>query len=251
MERTHNFKSLGHRPELAANKQINQMKDDPHPGLELDYADSADSLEKEKIRQHKEDHCNKVHGEYGPHNARFWYFMFAILAVSVLLYMSLAYSLRKDEHKNKEGFNEAILLGFIIFFLLTGFTAYHHYKNKNGRSFRYSIIFCMILIWGFSLWWSVLFYPQTSTRDASVALMFAIIFLIGWIALSIYQEVYDYLYFLIIALIWLVGVLWMNISSFKKNDCDKNNKLPRTISSCGIGFRRGRGRKTRKRRKWW
>ena len=221
MERTHRFRSAAHRPEFL----VDRMTDDPRPGLEMDYKDSADSLEKERVRQRQEDLCNSIFGEYGDHNSRFWWFMFAVLAVSVLFFMSIPYSKRDKFEKRPElaPSNEVLIIGFILFYFVTGFTAYHHYKNINGRDFRYSTLFCLIIVWGFTLWWSVLFYPQNSTRDASVVLIWAILFLIIWIGLSLRKGKCDYL--LILALIWLTYIFYFTIESDEQHHCSVKKKF--------------------------
>ena len=204
--------------------------------INKEYTHSKKELDEEKKRDKEHEINNSICGEYGGHNSRFWFFMFGVLFVSILMFITLYYGigspafltpavLNSGEPLPEVESNEtffALMIGFIVFFFITGFVEYHHYKNENGRNFRYVTLFCMIMVWAFSLWWAVIYFPENSRRDATIRLLFALFFIFVWIYIAFYKTVFkfsNWSYLLFIPLLWLVLVLAFNIDNFSYEKC--------------------------------
>ena len=213
---------LFHRPITSSISE-----DEPHPGMdevEGAYYDAAQDPREEKIKR-----C----GEYGSHNYRFWVFMFAALAISVLMFVAIHVGSRDVEYKllKLPAFSpipEFVIAGFVAFYFITAFVAYHSWKEKNGSTYRNGSLFLMLVVWALTLWWAVLFYGQHSENDASVALYGAIIALIIWTSLVLCRSKYDRekSYLLILGLAWLAYLLYFNVGTINNLPCKKGDILP-------------------------
>lgn len=194
-------------------------KDEPRPGMDEVEASFYDaSADKHEI-------LNKKCGEYSDHNLRFWGFMFGAVFASLLMYATIQTGSGDREYKflNKPRFSpepEIVIVGFIGFFFLTAFMAYHNWKERNGPTFSHGTLFFMIITWVFALWWAVLFYAEHSEKDSQFMLFISMTALFLWIILIMWKGNYDLhrIWYLFIAIIWLLYLFWFNIETVKINN---------------------------------
>lgn len=190
----------------------------------------------------KNEHINKICGEYGDHNLRFWGFIFGALAVSILAFVSI-YMGSDDrlftalEEPSFSPLPKFVIAGLVAFFFLTGFVCYHNWKDKNGPTFRHGCLFLMVFLWGLTLWWTVLFYAQHSEKDASFVLFLCITVLVIWIWLITCRAKYDKskLWLLVLGLVWLSYLFYYNVGILNNNDLPLN-----FIPDSGFGDRGNR-----------
>jgi len=172
----------------------------------------------------KQEHLNRICGEFGGHNIAFWGFMFGALALSFLSFILIKFG---SEERSFTALEEPklaplpgiVIAGLVFFYFVTGYVCYHNWKTKNGPTFRHGCLFLTVVLWALTLWWVVLFYAQHSEKDSNFILFLSIIVIMIWIWLISCKAKHDKekLWLLVLGAGWLLYLFYYNIGIINEN----------------------------------